>query len=1619
VIGLTNVHEYYTEHYLSAILAGDIRPVLQQWREQAQTEGAPPAPTRQLSALQQRFFRYRDRLQGLRQGDLRVEAHHEEMAHLLYALGYEVKPVAREIPSGPLPLLCEVCRADGAPLLWVLPAVTAGTEDVDPLSTTLLSEQHGIVQDLDPDDVPATFHDRRVEELVIEAFGLDEQQRPRFVLVAGETELVLTDRGKWPEQRMLRFDLVEIMGRREGETLDATAALLHRECVAPESGTPLLDTLDDSSHKHAFEVSEDLKYALRDCIELLGNEAIRYRREVSKKKVYGEEINAEELSTECLRYMYRLLFLLYIEARPELKYAPMGSDAYRLGYSFERLRDLEGLELRTPEDRERFYIHESLQQLFSLIYDGTGYAEQQAMFDGAGEARKDLTGESDSLFNTFTMVPLRAHLFDPERTPFLSKVRFRNEVLLEVITRMSLSRARGKGKAKRRGRISYATLGINQLGAVYEALLSFRGFFAEKTLFEVKPAKAEHDPLGVAYFVSEEQIGEYKEDELVYGDDGEVVRYEPGTFIYRQAGRDRQKSASYYTPEVLTRCLVKYALKELLEDEDGNIKHSAEELLKLTICEPAMGSAAFLNEAVNQLAEIYLRLRQKELGERIPHDRYLDELQRVKMFLVDRNVFGVDLNPVAKELAEVSLWLNAIFTNKREGQADEVFVPWFGGQLSTGNSLIGAWRKVFTADQVDAGRKGKQSPWLDAVPERVTMGTPRPDGSIHHFLLPDRGMATYGEGSEGKPIREMCADELATIKQWKKDIWAPLQDDERAALVTLSNAIDRRWTAHTDHLREVRSRTTDPLTVYGHAPENGKHRPTTTRDKDLVWEREMLSYQVRASSPYRRLKIAMDYWCALWFWPLEKVALLPDRDNWLLDLSLILDVDVMPQLSGQAQGDLFAPTMPRDKARKMADEFGVVDVEGLIAKSPRMQVVQNLAEQYRFLHWELEFADQFTDRGGFDMILGNPPWVRVRWEESALLSDFDPRFTFRKMSSHETTQHRAEVIEKFGVLDAYLHEYQSSYGLQFFLRGRQNYPEFQGGVRVNLYKCFVLSASSWLRSSGVTGILHPEGIYDDPNGGAIRQALYPRLRRHYNFRNEFSLFQGTNDHGRLVFSINIYGSPGQAMFHHISLVFVPSTIDECYEHSGQGPVPGIKTEGNQWETAGHRQRIINVDEKMLGLFARLYDEPDTPALEARLPALHSVELASALRAFLTDTHTLGHQESNTWFPSTMWHEAHAQRDGTIRRDTGFPRTPSNLILSGPHFFVGNPLYKTPRAVCTANMHYDVLDLAELPDDYLPRTNYVPACDATRYRERTPKLPWGTDQEPARVMEYYRAMTPQMISPPGERTLQAAIMARESGHINGVYSYVFRDNKQLAATVASWSSLPCDFYVKSTGVGNCRPNLMRMVPLVQEFPNELCVRTCILNCLTNQYADLWRDVYDPAWRDDTWAKVGDPRLTAELFADLNATWRRDFALRYDYPRRQALVEIDVLVSMALGLTLEQLQTIYRVQFPVMRMYEADTWYDRSGRIIFTNSKGLVGVGIARIRNKKDKYENPGWEDVKDMTEGTVTQVKMDDTLSGGPREKTIVYEAPFVRCDREKDYEVVWRHFEERFGRTYP
>ncbi|MBP7544619.1 MAG: class I SAM-dependent DNA methyltransferase, partial [Acidovorax sp.] len=1179
--GIANENEFYSHHYLSEVFKGDIKDRLAAWdAEEAQHPSNAPnheqhrAPPKRLQAWAQRWFALRSQVQRGKDENERWHSFVQMQTGLLQALGYA--PPARsctlhEFSTGlPVPLW----HLQGQRLA-IIPAYQPSREDDDLLDHALTAFHYGA------EPLPPQIKGQSWAELLSDAvFG--GEQPPRYVLLLGLDEWLLLDRYKWPNNRALRFTWADILDRKDADTLKACAALLHQDSLAPGEGSSLLESLDENAHKHAFGVSEDLKYALREAIELLGNEAasqLEAQAIGSKKSVYSGstetnryKLDAGDLSLECLRMVYRLLFMFYIEARPELGYVPINkSEVYLKGYSLESLRDLELQPLPTPQAQEGTYFDQTLRRLFSLVAQGCGLAGEQAKLrDVVRDTHLPvLQGAKD----TFALAPLDSRLFDDSAMPLLSKVRFPNLVWQRVIKLLSLSKSSGKGR--RAGRVSYQLLSINQLGAVYEALLSYRGFFAEEDLYEVKPAPkkasaaasddegddseeeaeattprkardtdSSADLLENAWFVPRSRIDDYRDDEKVYdNDDGRrKLRMHPkGSFIYRLAGRDRQKSASYYTPQVLTQCLVKYALKELLDKKNGRVK-KADDILTLTVCEPAMGSAAFLNEAVNQLAEAYLERKQAELKTRIPHDQYPQELQKVRMYLADRNVFGVDLNPVAVELAEVSLWLNAIYGEQdaATGQPLPARVPWFGYQLFAGNSLIGARHQVFNAAAL---QKGAKPAWHEEPPRRATADAPRRPDEIWHFLLPDPGMANYGD----KDAKKLYPADFAQLKTWRKAFCAPLAAHEIARLQQLSQRVDELWAEHRAALARDRARTEDATPIWPHgmrhefqaksassahpasassyqnSNESRSHRISRAQ-KEAIRQQGLLNEDGDLATPFRRLKLVMDYWCALWFWPITQSHALPSREQWWMEVGAILEgnvIDVTPQAGfdfqpgtpTSAQTVVIPEVQPsldgmetqlplaQAAAPRLHDKLGQLRISKLRQLFSRIAVVEGIAAQRRFMHWELCFADVLLGAGpgaagragaGFDLILGNPPWLKVEWNEAGILGERNPVFAVRKISASDLAKLRAEAFAQFPGLQAdWLQELEEAEGTQAFLNAVQNYLLLKG-VQTNLYKCFMPLAWGLASAQGVAGLLHPEGPYDDPKGGALREAIYAR-----------------------------------------------------------------------------------------------------------------------------------------------------------------------------------------------------------------------------------------------------------------------------------------------------------------------------------------------------------------------------------------------------------------------------------------------------------------------------------------------------------------------------------------------
>jgi len=1702
--GITNENEFYSHHYLAEVFKGDIKALIDQWLAEEAQEGAPKAPFKQLQACSAHWFAKLGAVTRAKSPEECLAAHQELHQPLLTALGYTLQPAQCELQAGlPVPVWHVAAEVGKAPQLIVVPSYSPSQEDDDLLDQQLSSLHYSGIP------VPAPLNGRSMAEVLSEAlFGAD--QPPRFIILVGLNQWLLLDRFKWPNNRVLRFDWSDILDRKDSATLQAAAALLHHASLAPASGdASLLEGLEENAHKHAFGVSEDLKYTLRSAIELLGNEAANQLRQLAAGQGRGfytgkDALDPEQLSLECLRLVYRLLFMFYIEARPELGYVPIQkSEIYLKGYSLESLRDLEKA-LNTPAARDGTYFDQTLRRLFSLVADGFGPDKKQA-----------LNFTASSVKDSFVLAPLDSRLFDTSATPLLNKVVFPNYVWQAVIKSMSVSKPR---KGGRPGRVSYQLLSINQLGAVYEALLSYRGFFAAETLYEVQPepknakaASAEEndgdendgatdgaeisststDLLDNAWFVPESRLklDGYKPTEMVYETDdnghAKLRKYEKGSFIYRLAGRDRQKSASYYTPQVLTRCLVKYALKELLKDK------TADDILQLTVVEPAMGSAAFLNEAVNQLSEKYLELKQQELKQRIPHERYAYELQKVRMYIADRNVFGVDLNPVAVELAEVSLWLNAIYGEPTEDSDGNPLppkparVPWFGYQLFNGNSLIGARREVWPAHRL---MKTASPKWYEEPPRRLApqpghVRSQRQPDEVYHFLLPDPGMANYTD----KVAKSLYPADFERIKVWRREWTKPLEAHEVGRLQQLSEQIDALWQEHVAALIRDRADTEDPLTVWpGHTEEAaGKSRAL----KEETRKKGLLNDDGDLATPYRRLKLVMDYWCALWFWPIRGSSELPSREQWWMELGAILEGNVVdltrqvgfdfsvaepaPQaLLPTVQDDMFGSVQPElsvavPTPADLHDKYGQLRIKKLREHFPRIEAVEAIATTRRFMHWELTFADVFHQRGGFDLVLGNPPWLKVEWNEAGILGEAKPLFAIRKFSATELTRERTKAFDEFPRLQGeWTSELEEAEATQNFLNGTQNYPLLKG-CQTNLYKCFM--PLGWVLSGlhGVTGFLHPEGPYDDPKGGVLREVVYTRLRAHFQFQNQNMLFPIGH---RVKYSINIYAEPHAVAFDQIANIFAVSTIDASYLHDGNGLSGGIKNAENEWDISGHRDRIIPITDKELAVFAKLYDEAGTPPRRARLPALHAKALSSVLSKLAAYPRRLV-DLGDDYFSTEMWHETMQQRDGTISRrsvnDASFVGSPEDWVLSGPHFFLANPLNKTPRAVCTEKGHYDQIDLEAIPDDYLPRTNYHPMADREEYARRTPTvswrdtemvtLPWdelSPDEQkanaslkgkevsvprlmpPKRVTEYFRLVNREMISPSMERTHISTLISPGTAHANTSLSTVFKNSAELISYLAFTFSVVVDFRVKSTGMGHANTTLISQLPIGHDGLSWSCsvglkARALSLTALTTHYSPLWTEVFDPTFTQQSWSQPDNPRLPQAFFASFTPEWQRNCALRTDYARRMALVEIDVLVAQALGLTLEELILIYRVQFPVMQGYERDTWYDIKGRIVFTNSKGLVGVGLPRKGGRntppceittpdgKVRKGNFGWEDLYQngewlVPDGTVVrQWVEDDTLPTGKYTKQREWTAPFARADREEDYRIAWAFFERQ------
>jgi hypothetical protein len=1378
---------------------------------------------------------------------------------------------------------------------------------------------------------------------------------PEFALVLAGRWLLVTERARWAEGRYLAVDLQLVCERNEtraGGEIDRALTCVSAESLAPDAEGDIWwrGVLEDSV-KHTVGVSQDLREGVRLSIEIIANEVVRRRQAQDRDPL--PQTQAQPLARQALRYLYRILFLLYAEASPELEVLPVNDEHYDQGYGLDRLRELTLVELTGPRAMAGTHLYQSLNRLFQLVDQG-----HQPPAPGDGDAE----GQEDGL----VFQSLRADLFLPKATALIDETGLGNAALQQVLRHLLLSK---EVRGKDRGFISYAELGINQLGAVYEGLMSYTGFFAETDLYEV--AK-EGDPSKGSWVVPIERSQDIAakdfvrvEDEIT-GEEKPVI-HRRGTFVYRLAGRERQQSASYYTPEVLTRFTVSQALEELL-DQDGHT--TAEEILSLTVCEPALGSGAFAIEAVRQLADQYLRRRQAELGKRIDPEKYPTELQRVKASIALHQVYGVDLNDTAVELAEISLWLDTMVSGLQ--------APWFGLRLRRGNSLIGARRAVYTRAQVN------DKSWLKATPTDVpvtgmveevadSVTARETDGRIHHFLLPASG---WGSAVEAKEAVSLAPEAAAALKKWRSAIGSKPSRKQVDALVELSHRVESLWQLTLRRLQIAEAEARRDIRLWGR--EDPGHTQAVTREQIEATLND-------PNGAYRRLRRVMDAWAALWFWPLTDTngATPPTLDQWIEACQALLGREPQARRNSRGMTSLGASTNWADlnAAEELNLDFaGAANVKQVLQDRPWLRVCEQVSGQQGFFHWDLDFATVFA-RGGFDLQVGNPPWVRPKTDVDALLAEGDPWWQLAlKPSEAERDIKREATLALPGMRDLISSATVDVVGTLGYLGSPQFYP-FLTGLQPDLYRCFMELTWKNGSSDGVVTLIHPESHFTAENAALLREQTYLRLRRHWQFINELQLYEIQH---QKRYGVHVYGHQASAVnFMTASSLYHPDTVERSLRHDGSGNEPGLKDPDGNWDLRPHRGRIVDVTDATLRAWHAVLEEDSVPTRQTRM--VYTVNTAEAkvleLTALQSRVEALGLEFS------PGWHEKADRQKGYFVSSWGAPGSWGDVILQGSHLYVSTPMYKVPNSTMKHNTDWSVTDFEVLSASYIPITAYKPAGSRSRYDADYTQ--WNNG--PAR--SYYRIAWRRMAANTGERTLMPAIIPPGTGHVNPVYSAGVSGGSldSLCATGGFLCSLIADFTIRAAPKNDILLATINRLPLVlgHSLQSALMLRFLRLNCITDAYSDLWRDVYRDAFASDCWTegRTRDNRPRLEAVAP---DWTVSTTLRIAEDRRQALVEIDALVALMLGVTADQLCTIYRTQFPVLYGYDhKDYAYDANGR--------LVPNSVLSVWRKKGDQ---------------ITGAERTATNQAG---HTYTYELPFRLLDREADMRTAYAEFERRLA----
>lgn len=536
---------------------------------------------------------------------------------------------------------------------------------------------------------------------------------------------ILTDGRKWrlygtndyQTETYYEVDLPELLDSENIEEFKYFYYFFRPEALQKISGTSFLEKVQNESEIASLQLGDDLQDNIFTALRVLGEGFIE-TNDINIDSNDSESL--QELKESSLVLLYRLMFILYAEDRGLIHPSGDAAKVYAEEFSLNDTRKdiLKEIDVGTEEEFDINYSELStrtwsrLKDLFDLIDTGNKKLDIPAYNGG---------------------------LFAPEKNPFLEEHEVSNRHLAEVIYRLSTTIIDSSDEVLL---ADYADLDTRHLGSIYEGLLEHQFKIAESDIVATNTGDGQVWK-DAAEVEAENVIERIEKDELyVVNDEGE-----------------RKTTGSYYTPDYVVTYIVEKTLSPLLDNiredlvseginrgEWEYVQQFAERVRELDVVDPAMGSGHFLTRATGYLTNQVMAEVRKVDTEIIIQE------EQVRRRVAKECIYGVDFNPMAVELAKLSMWLETLASDQPLAFLDH--------HLQVGNSLLGSSIDEIEQLDVETELDGQSELWDFDQARENTMRHLR---KLHQQLL-DIGNETI---EDARKMREKY-EEIQEDDVWKR-----------------------------------------------------------------------------------------------------------------------------------------------------------------------------------------------------------------------------------------------------------------------------------------------------------------------------------------------------------------------------------------------------------------------------------------------------------------------------------------------------------------------------------------------------------------------------------------------------------------------------------------------------------------------------------------------------------------------------------------------------------------------------------------------------------------------------------------------------------------------------------